>query len=136
MKNVVTTLGVCLALAVGIAAVQNPPTPPPPAQDQQPVPEVTLVGCLIQGSEPTVFIFENVKKDPKDPEEKAVKYVVVAGADDLNLRQHLNHEVRITGVPDGKPATPADQKVEEKDLSRLSAKQVAVIADTCSVPVS
>jgi hypothetical protein len=139
MKTLVTTFVVCLLVA-GVTAQQNPPPAQqnPPAQQTEPqkpaVPEVTLTGCLVQGSTPAVFIFENVKKDPKNETEAAVKYIVVASTEDLNLRSHLNHQVRISGVPDGKIAPPTTQKVEEKDLPRLSAKGVTMVSDTCSTP--
>ncbi len=137
MKTLVTAIAVC-SLVAGLSARQNPPTQQqnPPAQQQTPqkpaVPEVTLTGCLVQGSTPAVFIFENARKDPKSTTEPAVKYVVLASAEDLNLRTHLNHEVRISGLPDGKVAPPTTQKVDEKDLPRLSAKSLTMVADTCT----
>lgn len=137
MKRLVTTLGVCLAIGVGAAAAQQQQQqqqadPPAAAQAQKPATqELTLTGCLIQGSTPTVFVFDNARKDPKSPTEKAVKYIVVAGAEDLNFRPHLNHEVRIVGTWDGRTA-PATGKVEEKDLPRFTAKSVTMVADTCT----
>jgi hypothetical protein len=145
MKTLVTAFAVSF-LAVGLAAsqnpqVQNPPVQNPPAQaqptqDPQKTPvEVTLTGCLVQGSTPAVFLFENARKDPKSTTETPVKYVVVAGTEDLNFRAHLNHQVTVTGTPDGKIAPPSSQKVEEKDLPRLSAKALTMVSDTCSTTV-
>jgi hypothetical protein len=132
MKKLFSTLAVCLAVGAGASAMQQQTPPPPAAQDQKPATqEITLTGCLIQGTTPTVFIFDNARKDPKSPTEKPVKYVVVAGAQDLNLRPHLNHEVQIVGVWDGRTA-PAAPKVEEKDLPRFTAKSVTMVADTCT----
>ena len=128
MKTFVTAIAVCFVVA-GLSARQDPQTPQKPA-----VAEVTVTGCLVQGSTPAVFIFENVRKDPKSTTEPALKYVVIASTEDLNLRNHLNHQVRISGVPDGKVAPPTTSKVEEKDLPRLSAKSVTMVADTCSAP--
>jgi hypothetical protein len=109
---------------------QQQDPPPPPAQQKPATQELILTGCLIQGTAPTVFIFDNAKKDPKSPTEKAVKYVVVPSAQDLNLRPHLNHQVEIVGVWDGKTAPTG--KVEEKDLPRFTAKSVTMVADTCT----
>lgn len=137
MKRLITTLGVCLAFGAGASAMQQQAAPPDPqaqTQTQKPATEeITLTGCLVQGSTPTVFIFDNARKDPKSPTEKAVKYIVVAGPQDLNLRPHLNHEVRIVGVWDGRtaPATTTG-KVEEKDLPRFTAKSVTMVSDTCT----
>lgn len=127
MKYLITTVAVCFAISVSAAALQEQQ----PTQKQTP-PEVTLTGCLVQGSVPTVFIFENAKKDPKSTTEKGAKYVVVVASEDLNLRTHLNHEVRITGQPDGKPQ-PTGQ-VEEKDLPRITAKAVTMVSNTCQAP--
>ena len=136
MKTLVTAIAVC-SLVAGLSARQNPPTQQQNPPDQQTpqkaaVPEVTLTGCLVQGSTPAVFIFENARKDPKSTTEAAVKYLVIASAEDLNLRSHLNHQVRISGLPDGRIAPPTTQKVDEKDLPRLSAKTVTMVADTCT----
>ena len=136
MKKLITTFAVCLSVGVGASAMpqQQPPPPPDPQAQTQPqkppTEENTQTGCLVQGTTPTVFVFDNAKKDPKSPTEKAVKYIVVAPPD-LNLRPHLNHEVKIVGVWDGKTA-PAGGKVEEKDLPRFSAKSVTMVADTCT----
>ena len=94
-----------------------------------------MTGCLIQGSSPAVFIFENAKKDAKSTTEKGVSYIVVASAGDINLRDHLNHQIEIKGKPDSKaaPMTGAG-KVEEKDLPKLSAKSVKLVSNTCSAP--
>jgi hypothetical protein len=136
MKRLITTFAVCLSVGVGASAMQQQAqTPPPDPQAQTPqkppTQEITLTGCLIQGTTPTVFIFDKARKDPKSPTEKAVKYVVVPNAADLNLRPHLNKEVQIVGVWDGRTA-PATDKVEEKDLPRLTAKSVTMVADTCT----
>jgi hypothetical protein len=140
MKKLITTFAVCLSVGVGASAMQQQAQTPPPdpqAQTQPqkpPTQEITLTGCLIQGTTPTVFIFDKARKDPKSPTEKAVKYVVVPSTADLNLRPHLNHEVQIVGVWDGRTA-PATDKVEEKDLPRFTAKAVTMVADTCTPAV-
>ena len=143
MKRIVIIAAVLLGLSLNVAAQsqqqQAPPTPPQQAaaapQEKTP-PEVILTGCLVQGSGPAVFIFENAKLDPKNAEEKPSKFLVVVAAEDLSLRTHLNHQVRITGATDGKPQPQAGQKVEEKDLPKFSARTVTMVADTCAVPVT
>jgi hypothetical protein len=131
MKTFVTAIAVCFVVA-GLSARQDPQTPQTPQKPA--VAEITVTGCLVQGSTPAVFIFENVRKDPKSTTEPALKYIVIASTEDLNLRNHLNHQVRISGLPDGKVAPPTTSKVEEKDLPRLSAKSVTMVAETCSAP--
>ncbi len=131
MKTLVTAIAVCFLVA-GLSARQDPTSPQTPQKPA--VAEITVTGCLVQGSTPTVFIFENVRKDPKSTTEPAVKYIVVAATEDLNLQDSLNHQVRIVGLPDAKVAPPTTQKVEEKDLPKLSAKSLTVVSDTCSSP--
>jgi hypothetical protein len=131
MKTFVTAVAVCFVVA-GLSARQDPTSPQTPQKPA--VAEITVTGCLVQGSTPAVFIFENVRKDPKSTTEPALKYMVIASTEDLNLRNHLNHQVRISGLPDGKVAPPTTSKVEEKDLPRLSAKSLTMVADTCSAP--
>lgn len=148
MKKVVTALAASFAIAAGAAALQaqqSAPPPPPPAQQAPPTVtppqdmagDVTLTGCLIQGSSPAVFIFENAKKDAKSTSEKGVSYIVVATAADTNLRDHLNHQVEISGKPDSKAApVTGTGKVEEKDLPKLTAKTVTPVSNTCSAPAA
>ena len=134
MKLALATIA-CAAFAatVTFAQVQDPPPPPtnpaPAAPQTSPKPDVTLTGCLIQGSSPAVFLFDNARKDPKDKTEKGVRYVIVAVGEDLNLRSNLNHEVQLLGQAESK-VIPAG-KVEEKDLPKFSAKTVTMVSNTC-----
>ena len=146
MKNVVSALAVTFAIATSAAvlsAQQNPPPPPPPpAAEQTPpaqtpatTPDVKVTGCLVQGSGPTVFIVENAKKDSKSATEKGVSYMVVSTLADVNLRDHLNHQVEISGKADPKPApVTGAAKIEEKDLPKLTVKSVTLVSNTCSAP--
>lgn len=136
MKTVLATFVVCFAIgAVSGFQVQNPPAQMPPVTQrtiQQP--DVMLTGCLVQGSSPAVYIFDNAKKDPKSTTEKGVRYLVVAVGEDLDLRSNLNHEVLLTGTIDAKiPALPPNQKPTEKDLPKFNTMTVVSVSDTCSV---
>ncbi len=146
MRTAMTTLAICAAVGLNVLANQQQTQPPPPTQQQQqqqqqqpppttpqtPIADTTLTGCLIQGSGPTVFIVDNAKADPKSTTEKGARFIVIASAEDLNLRQHLNHEVRITGKVEG-TVPVAGTKVEEKDLPKLNAKAVVMVSNTCPV---
>ena len=135
MKRLLTALAVSLATASTFAMQQPPPAQQaPPAQEQKAAaPEVALTGCLVQGSGPAIFVIENAKKDAKSDTEKGVSYIVVASSPDLNLRTHLNHEVTITGQSDGKTAPATGTKFEEKDLPKLTAKNVTMVSNTCAL---
>jgi hypothetical protein len=147
MKTALTALAVCVAVAASTAAFQTPPpgqqTPPPGQQQQQQIvgddqktpTDVTLTGCLVQGSTPSVYLFDNAKKDQKDKAEKSEKYLVLIAGEDLDLRAHLNHEVTMTGKITLKPALPAGQKPTEKDLPTFATKSVTLVSDTCTATV-
>ena len=135
MKRLLLAAAVALGTTSTFAMQQPPPAQPqatPPAQEQK-APDVVLTGCLVQGSAPTIFVFENAKKDAKSDTEKGVSYIIVASSPDLNLRTHLNHEVTITGQSDGKTAPATGSKFEEKDLPKLTAKNVTMVSNTCAV---
>ena len=143
MKTALTALAVCVVVTATTAAFQQQQQTPPPAQqqvqgqqivgdDQKTPPDVTLSGCLIQGSTPSVFLFDNARKDLKDKGEKGVRYLVLIAGEDLDLRAHLNHEVTMTGRIELKPALPAGQKPTEKDLPTFATKNVTMVSDTCA----
>ena len=145
MKRHVLGLVVGSAMATAMVAAQGttppPPPPNPPQQQQQPAApqqtadkDVIVTGCVLQGSAPTVFILDNARVDPEDRNEKSRTYVLVASAEDLMLRSHLNHEVRVTGLAELKtvPVPPPGQKVAEKDLPKFTAKAITMVADRCT----
>jgi hypothetical protein len=118
--------------ASAFLAAQGTQNPPPqnaaPAQAMASA-DVTVTGCLTQGSSPTIFVLDNAKQKVDDKNEKAQRYLVVAASEDLPLAANLNHEVNVMGSPDAKVATAG---APEKDLPRFSAKTVTSIADRCT----
>ena len=135
----------------------SPPSSPAPAspaspgaQSQQKSDDVTLTGCLIQGSSPTVFILENAKASTDPATAKGKSYVLqVTGSADL--KPHLNHQVRIVGTeaaasgssapssaapssPGGQSAQPGASSASSKgeaSFPRLSARTVTMVSATC-----
>ena len=143
MKRQVFSVIVASVFATGLIAAQGsaqqqPPPPQQQQQAQQKAPEVTITGCVIQGSSPTVFLFEGSRTNPQDRNEKTKTYLLVAGTEDLKLKDHLNHEVRITGMAENKtaPTPPAGQQVAEKDLPKLTAQSVTMVADRCTTTLA
>jgi hypothetical protein len=96
--------------------------------------DITLTGCVIQGSGPTVFLLDNARVNTQDPSEKGRTFVITPATEDLNLSTHLDHEVTITGKAEDKvpPVPPAGQKVAEKDLPKLQAGSLTMVADRCT----
>jgi hypothetical protein len=135
-RNVIGTLvGFIAASALAFAQSTTPPTPQTPADPQQPASkEITVTGCVTQGSSPTVFVLDNARQKPEDRSEKAASYILLASGEDLNFKTYLNQEVQVTGAPEMKttPAPPAGQKAAEKDLPKFSAKMVTTVSDRCT----
>jgi hypothetical protein len=121
MKRLVLSVIVASVFATGLVAAQGAGSAQNPPQQAQKAPEVTITGCLIQGSSPTVFLFDAARINPQDKNERPKTYLLVAGTEDLKFKEHLNHEVRITGLAEAKtvPNPPAGQKVAEKAARRL-----------------
>jgi hypothetical protein len=144
-QHIVTFLAAMTAATALVAAqsTQNPPPAPPAAppaaagnQERQQTPDVTLTGCLIQGSGPTVFILDKAKDSTADRTAPGQSYVLTSGAESVAFKDHVNHEVSISGTTEAKakmmPA--AGQKAAEKDLPKFTAKTVTMIADKCTAP--
>lgn len=128
------------ALAAQATTQQPPPQPPqqPPAAAQQAAPkaqEITLVGCVAQGTSASVFLFENAV-DPAKKDDKARVLRIVGSGENMDFTPHLNHKVQIVGTLDTRTPPPpppvAGAKTEEKDLPVLTVKSVTHIATTCS----
>jgi hypothetical protein len=141
MKRIL--IGSMLAVAFAAVTAAQTATPPPPSQQQQqqqqqPPPttakpvEATLVGCVVKGSAPKTWVFENAV-DPARKDDKPRKYLLIAAAD-MDLTAHANHKIQITGLADTKVvvATPPATAVAEKDLPTFTIKTVTHVADTCS----
>ena len=131
MKRFATGLLASLAVATSLIAAQEPPKP---ADPQKAPPDVTLTGCVTQGSGPTIFILDNARMNPRDQNEKGKAYLLVAATEDLGFARQLNHQVSVTGIAEVKAAPPpaAGQKPTEKDLPKLTAKSLTQVADTCT----
>lgn len=140
MKRNLLGFIVAMALATPLVAQQQQQQTPPnpqttPDQKQQQTPkDISLTGCIVQGSQPTVFLLDNARVNAQDPNEKGKTFLIVESAQDLNVKAHLDHEVTITGKAEDKtpPTPPEGQKVAEKDLPKLQAASLTMVADRCT----
>ena len=134
MKNTILAFSLCLAVATAFAM-----TAPVAGQESQPpkFKEVSLTGCLVQGTGPDVFIFENAKAEPRDATPKGWTYILASGDAAVSFREHLNNEVRIDGMAETKmaPSLAAGESVKESDLPKLKATKIVHVATTCSQPL-
>ena len=148
MRNLFAAVAAFALAGTLVTAQDNTPTAPapqapasPPAASQPPAPPEApgqlenqiLTGCLTQGSEPNVFILDNARSSTQ-PSTVPGKSYVVTMTDIGGLRTQLNHQVRITGKAEDKvlPAAKPGEKVDEKDLPKLTASAITSIATTCA----
>jgi len=127
------TIAALSTAIAGTTLVAGAQTIPTPTAGQTPtVADITVTGCLIQGSSMTVFLLDNARKDPTNSKETGQRYFVVNKIEDVQLKALVNHEVTATGTvttrSDVRPATPP---VAEKDLPVLTTRSMASIADRC-----
>jgi hypothetical protein len=116
-----------------VAAQSAPPPPQTPAEPQQKPQEISVTGCLIQGSAPNVFVLENARVKPEDKTEKAATYVITVAKPEMSLKAHLNHSVKVTGIADARAGAtpPAGEKAKEGDLPKFTASAVTMVSDRC-----
>jgi hypothetical protein len=133
MKRQLIGVFVSVMAASALIAAQSTATPPQSATPK-PSSDITVTGCLTQGSSPAVFILDNARQKPDDKTEKPQSYVVVGASEDLPFAANLNHEVSLTGSADASAATPpaAGQQASEQNMPRFSAKNVTLVADRCT----
>lgn len=159
MRRDLYSLLAAMAVAGTFVSAQSPaPASQDPAvtvQVQQPAAsssaeekDTTLVGCLVQGSGPNVFIIENAKASSAAASDKGKSYVlaVAPGAQSVDFRTQLNRQVRIVGMTEGgavtvsagaaRPSTTVETpsatvKIEEKDMAKFSTRTIARVGDTC-----
>ena len=131
MKRHSVVLVGSLVMAGALVAAQGGQTPPQnPPEQKRPAPiEITLTGCLIQGSSPEIFILDNATAASADRADTAARYILAEWAD-FNVKAHLNQEVTVTGSVD--VAKPPAGKAEEKDLPRIAATAITLVSERCT----
>jgi hypothetical protein len=132
MKRQILGVIIGSAFATALVAAQGAQTPPSAAPQGDKMKDVTVTGCLVQGSAPAVFLLEDAKANREDKDEKGKTYFLSAAVPDL--KAHLNKEVRVIGQAETKepPTPPTGQKVSEQDLPKLSVKTISAVADRCT----
>jgi hypothetical protein len=139
-------MAVAFAAVTAAQTATPPPAQTPPAQQQAQQPpaqqppttakpaEATLVGCVVTGSAPKTYLFENAV-DPARKDDKPRKFLLIA-AQDVDLTKHVNHKIQLTGLAEAKVVAPVPPAtvVAEKDLPTFTVKTIKMVADTCSEP--
>ena len=111
-------------------AAAAPAAAAPAASPSQDSPDdSTLRGCLIQGSGPTSFVLENAKLSTDPADAKGKSYAVEISAEPDQIKSILNSHVQIVGKAE--KASSSDDKKDDKDLPKLTAKRITRVAATC-----
>ena len=126
MALTLSTSSLLIGTPMGPQGAGEPQEKPP-----QKFADLTLVGCLVQGSSMSTFVLQNAKQEGPTPAEKVTSYLVVPASEEVDLKGQLNRDVRITGETDGR-TPPAGGRAPEKDLPVLTAKSVNRVSGACS----
>ena len=111
--------------------------------------EVTVTGCLVEGSGPNVYILQTQPIGTAESSDQTVSYVVTAASDapKIDFRSEVNRAVRLTGARSGEaasaidgaqraPDTSTNLEVKELEMPKLSVKRLARIGDRCTAGAS
>ena len=116
----------------------------PSQSNQQSSPdEMTLTGCLVQGSSANVYILDNAKPE-SDKDAKAQRYALEINASADQVKPVLNSQVRVIGTTSGPSASAAAApdppsanasaaapKGSDSDLAKITVKRITRVAATC-----
>jgi hypothetical protein len=132
MKNHLLGVGAGMIVATALMTAQSA-SGQAPSTDLRIGAEVTLIGCLIQGSNATTFLLDRARLDPQSKTEKPKTYVVIAATDAVVLAPQVNHEVAIKGMAEQKtvPTPEPGKKPLEKDLPKLRASSLMAVSESC-----
>jgi hypothetical protein len=135
LKPIFATLFLCLAIpamALAFAVVAEQAGNKPVDQQLPKTIDVTVTGCLIQGTDAKTFLLDNARLNPKDSKEAAKRYLLASEVEDMPRKELVNHEVTATGVVVARSdVRPLPMPPNDKDLPVLTAKSIATIADRC-----
>jgi hypothetical protein len=133
LKPIFATTFLCLAIAgtmIALAAAEQAGNKP--AEQLPKTVDVTVTGCVIQGTDPKTFLLDNARLNPKDSRETSKKYLLASEVEDFPMKDLVNHEVTATGVVVARSdVRPLPNPPTDKDLPVLTAKSIATIADRC-----
>lgn len=134
--RVVSSLVLVVAWTSMIMAQGSPPKLPaeppkdtvPPAAQQ----ELTVTGCVVEGTDAGVYILTNVVARP-ETKDVPETFRLVSGGEDLDFTLHNNHQVQAMGRAEMKPPPePAPTgHIDPRDLPTLAVKSIRSIADRC-----
>ena len=96
------------------APASQAPAPAAASQSQDSADDMTLKGCLIQGSSPTTFILDNATPATAAAGAKGQRYVVEISAQPDQIKSILNSHVQIVATADAKAAQRRAERCTER----------------------
>jgi hypothetical protein len=140
----VTGCVVSLAACTNDRSSSYSSTQNPNARESDNNPNVTLTGCLVQGSGTDAYLLQNVRgnkdKDAKDMQQATgtnpTTFAIVAASDKVDLAKQLNHQVEIKGKPETSAVTPpaGATTTTMPETPRFLASSIKSVADRCTAP--
>jgi hypothetical protein len=106
--------------------------PAAPDASQDDADDMTLKGCLVQGSAPNQFVLENAKLATDAESAKGKSYAVEIQAPADQIKSIVNTHVQIVGKAEkSDSASPDDKDSKDSNMPKLTAKRITRIAATC-----
>lgn len=94
--------------------------------------EVTVTGCVTEGTDVGVYILDNVVAKPEVQNIPRTFRLVSDGAD-LDFTLHANHQVQATGRAELKvlPEPPPGGRIDPRDLPAFAVKTIQSVSERC-----
>ena len=94
--------------------------------------EVTVTGCVTEGTSAGVYILNNVVAKP-DLQNIARTFRLVSDTGELDFALHANHQVQTTGTAElGVPPEPIPGgRVDARDLPAFAVKAIHNVSERC-----
>jgi hypothetical protein len=131
-RRIICSMAIALAWVVTPLA-QRAAAPRPRAQDQPKVQDLTVTGCVIEGTDAGVYVLTNALTRP-DVQEVPKTFRLVSGGEDLDFALHSNHQVQAIGraeVSAPPREAPPGGRIDPRDLPAFSVKSMRSISDRC-----
>lgn len=123
MKSLTTAIAICLLVGGSIQASTRQ------QQEQPQPPELTARGCVTAGGDTGTFVLTNAVIEAGSIKGTNVRFRLIPDTG-VELKPHLNHLVRVTGVTQGK-VPPPGQTVPESDLPTLRIHTLKMVSSEC-----
>jgi hypothetical protein len=131
-RRLLCSLAMTIVWTAAMAAQRGktePPSAVPPAG-----PDLTVTGCVVEGTDAGVYVLTNVVTRP-DGSDLPKTFRLVSTGEDLDFALHSNHQVQAVGRAEVKATapreTPPGARIDPRDLPAFSVKSMRSVSDRC-----